>query len=737
MMDETTNRAAGDADERTPDTAALGLESASELEPGLEDAPADVSESPDGTAELELEVSAESAAPAEIETPPEGETALEVETAPEGDTAPGGETALEIETPSEGEVPPEAAAPDSGSGADFATDRLAEAAAGAEQDAEPSVSEVETAFAAEGIPATETSPASEPGQAPEASPPIEAAPPTEPAVAPEPEMIPVGRQIARMLHGAGIRWAFTVPGESFLGLLDELTDAGIHVVGARHEGGASFMAEAVGQLTGRPALCLATRAVGGANLAIGIHTARADSTPLVAVIGQVPRDVRGREAFQEADLATSIGGLAKWAAEATTAVETPRLVADGLHQALSGRPGPVVLSLPEDLLDEPIEAVAPTVTNTGPASRPDPVVVRSILRMLADAERPVILAGAGVLRARCSTDLTRLAEFLRVPVIASWRRGDVIANDHPLYLGMTGYGAPAIVHERLEAADAVLVLGSRLNEITTSGYRIPRPGQRWAHVDLEPRGSSAGVAAPEIALAADARAFVRAALERLRGAALDAVAADGRDTRNGADRVAWEAATIVDGGEWDGPGVHPGRVVGLLRRVLPDDAIVTTDAGNMSGWLARGFRFHRPGTFLGPTSGAMGYGLPAAIAAALVHRDRTVVAWTGDGGFAMSMAELETAVRMHLRLVVIVLDNERYGTIRMHQDQRGVPAPVATDLGPIDFAAVARGLGAHGSRPSTEAELEVALRAALVSDRPTVIQLALDRRWVSVDRPAV
>jgi acetolactate synthase-1/2/3 large subunit len=177
--------------------------------------------------------------------------------------------------------------------------------------------------------------------------------------------------------------------------------------------------------------------------------------------------------------------------------------------------------------------------------------------------------------------------------------------------------------------------------------------------------------------------------------------------------------------------------VTLLRRLLPDDGIITTDAGNMSGWLARGFRFLRPGTFLGPTSGAMGYGLPAAIAAALVHRDRAVVAWTGDGGFAMTMAELETAVRMHLRLVVLVLDNERYGTIRMHQDQRGVPAPVATDLGPIDFAAVARGLGAHGYRPSTETELETVLRAALVSDHPTVIQLALDRRWVSVDQPAV
>jgi acetolactate synthase-1/2/3 large subunit len=313
----------------------------------------------------------------------------------------------------------------------------------------------------------------------------------------------------------------------------------------------------------------------------------------------------------------------------------------------------------------------------------------------------------------------------------------VIANDHPLYLGMTGYGSPAVVRERLETADALLVLGSRLSEITTAGYRVPRPGQRWAHVDLEPMGPSTGLPAPEMALATDARAFVRAALERLRAATLDAATADARSERNVVDRVAWEAASIVDEGAWDGPGMHPGRVVAMLRRVLPDDAIVTTDAGNMSGWLARGFRFRRPGTFIGPTSGAMGYGLPAAIAAALVHRDRPVVAWTGDGGFAMTMAELETAVRLHLRLVVLVLDNERYGTIRMHQEQRGASAPAATDLGPIDFAAVARGLGAHGVRPTTEADLETALRVGLLGDRPTVIQLALDRRWVSVDHPAI
>ena len=226
--------------------------------------------------------------------------------------------------------------------------------------------------------------------------------------------------------------------------------------------------------------------------------------------------------------------------------------------------------------------------------------------------------------------------------------------------------------------------------------------------------------------------FVKAALDRLAGGCLDAASADARSAANIADRAAWEAATVVGDAAWDGPGVTA-RVVATLRRVLPDDAIVTTDAGNFAGWLARGFRFKRPGTFLGPTSGAMGYGLPAAIAAALVHRDRRVVAWTGDGGLAMTMAELETAVREKLKLVVLVFDNERYGTIAMHQARREDGAGLGTDLGPIDFAAIARGFGANGTRVDRDADVEVALRSALVADRPTVIQLALDRRWVSVD----
>lgn len=573
-----------------------------------------------------------------------------------------------------------------------------------------------------------------------AAPPTGTAEPVEPAAVPTEPAVPrtVGRLVADALRTAGVRYAFTVPGESFLGLLDVLGDAGIRVISTRHEGGAAFMAEAHGQLTGRPAACLGTRAVGAANLAIGIHTARQDSTPMFAIVGQVERAHRGHEAFQEIDQVATIGGLAKWAVEPDAPEAVAGAVGEAIRQALSGRPGPVLLSLAEDLLDVELDPdVRVDAGRPGPI-RPTDAEVRAVIELLASAERPVILAGGGVLRARTSTELLRFAELLQVPVIAAWRRADVISNDHPLYLGMAGLGAARTVHERLASADAMLVIGCRLNEPTTSEDALPAASTRWAHVDVAPTRPS-GQALPEITVATDARLFLRAANERLVGkAVLDAERVATRQRYNAADRAAWEAAAVIDADAdaWTGPGVHPGRVITTLRHVLPDDAIVTTDAGNFAGWAGRGFRFRRPGTFLGPTSGAMGYGLPAAIAAALVHRDRPVVALVGDGGLAMTMAELETAVREHARVIVLVFDNERYGTIRMWQERRGRGQGIATELGSIDFAAIGRAVGARGVRVERDAEVEPALRQALAEERSTVIHLALDRRWVSVDEVA-
>ena len=564
-------------------------------------------------------------------------------------------------------------------------------------------------------------------------------PTEEPAPVPEPTgPRTVGRLVADALRAAGVRYAFTVPGESFLGLLDGLRDVGIRVIATRHEGGAAFMAEAHGNLTGRPAACLGTRAVGAANLAIGIHTARQDSSPMFALVGQVERLHRGHEAFQEIDQVATIGGLAKWAAEPTEAAEAASIMGEAVRQVSSGRPGPVVLSFPEDLLDEIVPDDARVAAERSALGRPSDADIRTVIELLASAERPVILAGGGVLRARTSTDLLRFAALLQVPIVAGWRRADVVSNDHPLYLGMAGLGAAPSVRDRLLAADAMLVIGSRLNEPTSWEDTIPGASTPWAWVDIEPHRAF-GPREPDVTVTADARTFLRAANERLIGrAVLDAEKVSRRQANNEADRAAWEAASTVDDGadSWTGPGVHPGRVITTLRDALPDDGILTTDAGNFAGWAGRGFRFRRPGTFIGPTSGAMGYAVPAAIAAALVHRDRPVVALVGDGGMAMTMAELETATREGAKIIVLVFDNERYGTIRMWQERRGSGEGVGTELGPIDFAAVARGLGARGVHVERDADFEPALRQALAEDRSTVIHLALDRAWVSVDRPA-
>ncbi|HEX5589201.1 MAG TPA: thiamine pyrophosphate-dependent enzyme [Candidatus Limnocylindrales bacterium] len=661
---------------------------------------------------------------------------------------------------------PSEAEPDAVEAASAGTEAATESATGPESEPEPAATELESAAepeppaaepeppaaepapaAAEPESAAEPEPAFEPESAAEPEPEPAAAtaagdeepdrePAGEPATAPTVPAAPVtvGRMVADALRRAGVRWAFTVPGESFLGLIDGLEAAGIHVVATRHEGAAAFMAEAHAQLTGRPAACLATRAVGAANLAIGIHTATADSSPMFALVGGVERASRGREGFQEIDLAATIGGLAKWSAEPRDVREAVAAMETAVIEATTGRPGPVVVGLAEDLLDElvPVELAA-TPPRTAPR-RPTDEEVGAALRLLTSGERPVILAGGGILRARTSNELVRLAELLRIPVIAAWRRGDVISNDHPLYLGMTGYGSPAIVRERLATADTMLVIGCRLGEVASYGWSIPAPGTRWAHVDVAPVRPSPALAPADLAIESDAKQFLRAAIARLESrGVLEATSTDARVARNEADRAAWEAAAVVTDHPWSGPGVHPGKVIASLRGLLPDDGIVTTDAGNFGGWAARGFRFRRPGTFLGPTSGAMGYGLPAAIAAGLVHRDRSVVALVGDGGFGMTLAELETAVRMGLRTVVLVFDNEQYGMIRSHQDQRDGGSTAATDLGPIDFAAAARALGARGVRVESDAGVEAAIRQALVADRPTVIQLVVDRRWSGVD----
>lgn len=492
------------------------------------------------------------------------------------------------------------------------------------------------------------------------------------------------------------------------------------------------MAEAIAQLTRHPAAVLGTRAVGAANMAIGIHAARQNSTPIVALVGQVKREFLGREAFQEVDQVDSFGRLAKWAAQIDDPAMARATVNEGLRVMASGRKGPILFSMPEDVLDLPAahgrNAVSPT---PGAMPAPSPEIVSEIVDRLRRSRRPAIVAGYGVIEADAVDLLADFSKRLAVPVFNAWRRPTAFPNDHPNYLGMTGYGAPDSILKRLTAADFLLVIGCRMNEVATFDYTIPGPRTRWAHVDLEPRHAHAGLGTPDLPVAADAAAFLRAALK-----AASARISIPKERRSAlaAERAAYVVATTFDESEeWRGPGIHPGRTIATLERVLPGDALLTTDAGNFGNWQARGFHFGREHGFLGPTSGAMGYGLPAAIAASLAQPGRTVVALCGDGGFAMTMSELETAVREGAKFVALVFDNRRYGTIAMHQRNEG-RALVATDLGPIDFAAVARACGALGSRVPRDAEFEPALREALAAGRPAVIQLEMDPRWISPDK---
>jgi acetolactate synthase-1/2/3 large subunit len=544
----------------------------------------------------------------------------------------------------------------------------------------------------------------------------------------------VGYVLAEGLARAGVRIAFTVPGESVLGLLEGLAANRVRVVAARHEGAAAFMAEAVAQLTGRPALCVAARGPGAANLAIGLHAAQADSAPVIAVVGQVSSDVRGREAFQEMDVVRAFEPIVKWAAELRDPADARPMIERAIATATRGRPGPVVLAVPADMFDAGVagEPGQRAGNHAEHHAEPDPTLVRKVLHLLADARRPLILAGAGVLRARSTDALVRFAETMRVPVVASWRRADVFPNDNPLYLGMTGLGAPPTVFRRLEEADAVLVMGSRLGEITTYGYRIPGPSAKWAHIDVEPR-SGASAHRPDIAMAADAAAFLRVAQRVLARAAFDAASLDERTAANAADREAYELARVVDAVPWSGPGIHPGRIVATLSRVLPPDSIITTDAGDFGTWAARGYRFHRPGTFIASTAGPMGFGLPAAIGATLARPGRLGVALAGDGSFAMTMAELETAVRERAHVIVLVFDNGRYGTTWRHQEERAAGAGLGTRLGSIDFAGVAAACGVVGLYIATDDEFEPALRQAIEGGRPALLHLAMDPAWTTPD----
>jgi acetolactate synthase-1/2/3 large subunit len=536
-----------------------------------------------------------------------------------------------------------------------------------------------------------------------------------------------GHLLVEALIAQGVHTAFGVPGESFLAVLDgfhEHRDR-IRFIACRQEGGAAFMAEAQGKLTGRPGICFVTRGPGATNASIGLHTAFQDSTPMVLFIGQVASDQRDREAFQEVDYRQMFGpgtlGFAKWVAEVQDPSRLPEYIGRAFHTALQGRPGPVVLVLPEDMLTQPTSAsVLPRVE---PAlAWPAPGALRELRSRLMAAERPIVIAGGSGWDAEACNALQRFAENWHLPVGNAFRFQDTFDNRHPLYAGDVGIGINPRLAARVKEADLVLAIGPRLGEMTTSGYTlldVPRPRQALVHIHA---------GAEELGRVYAADLLLQASM---------ACAAKALETLAAPTDVAWRAWTDAAHADYEAnlqpTPVQPldmAEVIRVVDRLAPD-AIYTNGAGNYSGWLHRFHRYpglqHHGRTQLAPTSGAMGYGVPAAVAASLLYPDRTVVNIAGDGDFLMTGQELATATGYGAkRLISIVVDNGTYGTIRMHQEREYPGRVSGSDLFNPDFAALARAYGWRADRLEQTAQFEPAFAAALESRQPTLLHLKLD-----------
>jgi acetolactate synthase I/II/III large subunit len=543
--------------------------------------------------------------------------------------------------------------------------------------------------------------------------------------------------VVEQLKREGVRHAFTVPGESFLSVLDALYDEpAISLVATRHEGGAAFMAEAVGKLTGTPALCMGTRGVGSANMAIALHTAYQDSTPLIALIGQVKTPHRHKEAFQEVELAPFFAQIVKWAVEVERTDRLPALIHEAIRRAIGGRPGPVLLAVPTDVLNAERDFTADHFRTPAIAPRPAPTAsdAAQAVDLLLNAERPIILAGGGVLRAGATDALVQFAEATGIPVVVGARRYHAFPNNHPLFLGAMGLGAPPCIRERLRDADVVLALGTRLSEFTTGTYTIPAPHTQVIHCDID-----ASVVGVNNAIALGIVADAKEALTTMQSALADHPdpKRESRRTASAQDRAVFEEATAIPASSQPSvlspqSFVDPTAIMADLARLLPPETIITGDAGNFWGWFGRYHRFALPGAFLGPTSGAMGYAMPAAVGAALARPGVPVLAVAGDGGFLMTGNELETAVRCNLPVIALVLNNHTYGTIRMHQEREFPGRVSATALGPVDFAKFAESLGAHGTRVTDCGSFAPALEYALACKRPALIEVVTDPDQIAV-----
>ncbi len=525
-----------------------------------------------------------------------------------------------------------------------------------------------------------------------------------------------GKILSDQLVKLGVRRVFSVPGESFLAALDGLYDSGIQNVVCRQEGGAAMMAEAYGKMTGQPGVCFVTRGPGATNASAGIHIAQQDSTPMVMFVGQIDNRHTDRETFQEIDYKSLFSGLAKWVAQVNDTDRLPEYIARAFRVAMSGRPGPVVLALPENMLSASADVadlrIPEMLEQSIPAS-----AVQAIMHALGQAEKPLIVVGGPHWNAQAQADLHAFAESQQVPVALGFRRQDYMENHHASYAGDLNVGINPKLAARVRDADMLLLLGTRFGDIETQGYTLVNPADPQktivhVHSDADEIGR---VYTPDIGITATAPAVLRAL-------------ADAAPAGAWPD---WTAAARSDYEDWVQPQESPGalkqeEVIRWLSDHLPDDAIITNGAGNYAAWLHRYFIYKRYGTQLAPTSGSMGYGFPAAISASVEYPDRTVVCLAGDGCFQMTCNELSTAVQHGAKPIVIVMNNGRYGTIRMHQEKTYPGRVSGTALTNPDFAALARAYGGHGEVVTRTQDFATAFARAQDAGTVAVIECQVD-----------
>ncbi|MXN45357.1 thiamine pyrophosphate-binding protein [Shinella kummerowiae] len=529
-----------------------------------------------------------------------------------------------------------------------------------------------------------------------------------------------GQILVDALRIHGVERVFGVPGESYLAALDAFHDAGdaIEFVICRQEGGAAYMAEAYGKLTGKPGICFVTRGPGATNASVGVHTAFQDSTPMILFIGQVARDQMEREAFQEIDYRRMFGQMAKWVVEIEDAARIPELVSQAFHRAVNGRPGPVVVALPEDMLTDVV-----TVADTPAYKRVDTYAgepqLDELIALLAKAARPMVVAGGGGWTKQAVADLLAFSEAFSLPVAASFRCQDLFDNTHGNYAGDLGLAAGPKLIQHVKDCDVLIAIGARLGEMTTGAYTlidIPVPKQAFVHVHpgAEELGRVYHAALP---INASVAGFLSQAA-KLKPAAAPAWCEWTKTAH--ADYLENIHHPLIPG------PVQMGEVMEWLRGHLPADAILTTGAGNYSAWAHRFYQYRTFRTQLGPTNGSMGYGVPAAIAAKITAPERTVVAFAGDGCFLMNGQELATAMQYDARVIFLVINNGMYGTIRMHQE-RNYPGRVSgTKLTNPNFADLARSYGLHAETVErTEAFANAFLRSE-ASGKPALIEIRID-----------